>query len=99
MTLLYVSEHDSVLNHPITGLPVVSEPPLAFYTVASGAAGPAFTGNTRVLRINADSVFSYRIGTGLAAGAATTSSPRISANETRIVGVNPGDNIAAVTNT
>lgn len=99
MTLLYVSEHDSVFQHSQSGMLIPSWPPLATYTVASGSAGPAFNNATRFIRINADSVFSFRIGPSLSAGSALTSDPRISANQTELANVTPGHNIAAVTNT
>lgn len=99
MTLLYISEHESVFKHPESGMAIPSWPPLATYTVASGAAGPAFNNATRFIRINADSVFSFRIGPNQQAGSATTTDPRISANASELAGVIPTHNIAAITNT
>ena len=102
MAKLYITELRAPFNAPGTAAPVCSWPPEAEQTLAIGAAvvSAAFGNNTRMLRLQADAVCSFVIGTGLPAAAATTANARIPANvPPEYVAVKPGDVIAIISNT
>lgn len=55
-----------------------------------------FSGSTRLIRITADGIISYTIGT---APTATTSHRRLASGQVEYVGVKPGHKISIVANT
>lgn len=64
------------------------------YTTTTQSA--AFNGRTRFVRIHTDSICSYSFGSN---PTATTSTPRMAANQTEYFGVQAADKVAFVTNT
>jgi len=89
MAVLYISEYvtqpwDGVANTIPAGL----EPALVTQTVAIGAEAKsaAFNARTRFVRVHTDAICSVLFG---ANPTATTSSPRMAANQTEFFGVDP----------
>ncbi len=68
------------------------------YMTSSGSSqqSPAFGGTTRYIQFHTDGIISIAIGPDPIADVLYD---RIAANETRFVGVNPGDKLALITNT
>ncbi len=75
-------------------------PPIAkqAFITSSGTTqqSAAFTGATRYIQFHTDGICSIAIGTN---PIADVNYDRVAANETRFVGVNPGDKLAVITNT
>ncbi len=101
MAKLYVAEF-AHLPLDDRGRPVMAPPmpPLAETTVAIGMTSTqsanVFSSVTRYAQIHTDAICSIAFGTN---PTATTANQRLASNETRFVGVNPGDLIAVIANT
>lgn len=97
MATLYVSEHGGL---GIQGAQVMSHPPLASQTVASGgtsaAVTNAFKDDTRLIRVHTDAICSIAIGPS---PTAVTTAMRMAAGQTEYFGVMPGHKIAVISNT
>lgn len=77
-----------------------AEPPLAEQTVAIGAGSTAsspFNKRTFLIRVHTDSICSVAISQS--SPTATTTSRRMAANQTEYFGVQPGWQIAVISNT
>lgn len=100
MAVLYITEYASVGQ--INGsIPLAAEPANTSQTVAisgSSAASSAFAGTTAVIRIHTDAICSITLGT---APTATTSKPRMAANQTEYftVPVGAAYKVAVISNT
>jgi|SRR6185503_10131508 len=102
MTKAYIEEY-AYMQAPALGQafqmgtqPPVTTPQVVDYT-SGAAASSAFNASTRFIRVHVDSICSYRVST--AGTAATTSYPRMAANQTEYFAVQPGDKINFITNT
>jgi hypothetical protein len=103
---LYIAEFPTFSNDTTAGggLPFAKWPPLAFQALAfSGepANSNAFNQQTRVIRVHTDTICSLMIGPLTPAGTnqvPTASCPRLPANATEYIAVNPGDYISVVSN-
>lgn len=100
MAVLYISEYAVQGNSQGGGaLPIAAGPALATQTVAIGGASAqssAFNASTRYIRVHTDAICSVLIGKD---PTATTSSPRMAADQTEYFGVVGGDKIAVISNT
>jgi len=101
MATLYVCEYASLATpHSGGNIQVAQEPPNAEQTAAIGASSTpltnAFNVNTKFIRVHTDAICSIAIGSS---PTATTSKKRLAANATEYFGVEPGWNIAVITNT
>ena len=95
-SLLYISEYtQNVIDSPT----LVQEPATVIQQVnyAGGSTqSAAFRSDTRMVRLHTDSICSFLFGTN---PTATTTSPRMAANQTEYFKVNPGFKVAAIINT
>jgi hypothetical protein len=83
---LYVAEFSALAMGG--GAQVPQMPPLAEYTVASGARGAAFNAATRYVRVQPDGTSAMQVEFGLAGSAAVVAgSMRVAANATEYFGV------------
>lgn len=100
MTKLYIQEFDGVASTDNDGaIDTFPQPPVATQVVDyTGGATPsvAFNARTQFVEIHTDAICSILFG---ATPVATTSSPRMAANETRKYGVVAGQKVSAITNT
>lgn len=95
MATLYISEHSAGV---IAGTQCVAQPPSAEQTVAIGVSSVqsnAFGGDTKIIRVHADSACSIKIG---ADPTATASTARMAANQTEYFAVQTGHKIAVISN-
>lgn len=79
--------------------PIARAPGVARQTVAVGGSSTqssAFNAKTRYVRLHTDTICSVLFG---ANPTATTSSPRMAADQTEYFAVNPGDRVAVIANT
>lgn len=99
MTKLYISEYSSLADGFGGSLPqIVGEPAIAVQVVDySGgvASSAAFNARTRLIRIHTDAVCSVRFD----GSAATTSYPRMAADQTEYFGVGGGTTLSVIANT
>jgi hypothetical protein len=99
MATLYISEY-SILPQMSGGQPMIApEPSLTTQTVtpiSSSAQSAAFNAQTHYIAICCDGIFSYAVG---ANPTATTAKMRVPADQILFMAVQPGDKIAAITNT
>ena len=98
MATLFIEEF-SAGSAPGIPLPVGRQPAAATQTVSIGAVtaqSSAFGATTRFVRLHTDAVCSYAFG---ADPTATTSKPRMAANQTEYFAVEPGQKIAVIANT
>lgn len=99
MAKLYISEYSSLAGVPASGsVQVAGEPALAVQVVdfSGGAtASNAFNSKTRVIRVHTDAVCSVRFD----GSAATTSYPRMAADQTEYFGVGGGSTLSVIANT
>lgn len=102
MSTLYVAEYEKLLvdtNGNVVMAP--HEPPLAEQTITIGMStaklGNPFSSRTKFVQLSTDAICSVAFGnpSGLAA---TSSNQRLPANTIVFKGVNPGDSVAAITN-
>jgi hypothetical protein len=101
MAVLYVAEYETLLvdtNGNVVMAP--HEPPLAEQTISIGmssarATNP-FSTRTKFVQLSTDAICSVAFGGS--AVTATSSNQRLPANTIVFKGVNPGDFIAAITN-
>ena len=94
MASLYVTEYATLG----AGQVVAESPPVAIQKVSyTGTAGTssAFNARTRYIRVHTDGICSFAIGTSITA---TTSYPRMAADQTEYFAVTPGHTISAITN-
>lgn len=100
MAKCYVSEYSRCTYDSTAHTTFPEGPPLAQYVLDTAGAhlSPTFQAETRFLRLSADGVVSYAIGT---APTATTSNERLPANWIEYVGVvrNSGQKIDVIANT
>lgn len=98
MANLYISEH-AVLGGTQGGTaPIAAQPPIAVQKVdfsGGAAASSAFNAQTRFVRLHTDAICSVRFD----GSAATTSYPRMAADQTEYFGVQPGSTLSVISNT
>lgn len=100
MATLYISEYTAA-SFFLSGkeLQVTQEPPTAEQTVSisgTSAQSSAFGASTRIIRVHTDAICSILVGSN---PTATTAKKRLPADWTEYFAVQPGDKIAAITNT
>lgn len=99
MATLFISEHTA---GALAGTQAAAWPMLAKQTVPIGAATKSepFGESTRLIRINVDAACSFEVGPDSVDKPLSVdlTSPRLSANQTEYLIVNPGDRIAVITN-
>ena len=98
MATLYIEEF-SAGNAPGVPLPVGRQPAATTQTVSIGgvsAQSAAFGSTTRFVRLHTDAICSYLFGSN---PTATTSKPRMAANQTEYFAVEPGAKVAVISNT
>ena len=98
MSTLYISEFANMAGIGSRFVRVAPMAPLAEQTVAIGGSSTqsnAFSANTQVIRVAADSVCSIKIGANPTATATTL---RIPSNVTEYFAVQPGQKLAVITN-
>jgi hypothetical protein len=102
MSTLYVAEYEKLLvdsNGNVVMAP--HEPPLAEQTISIGVSSAKatnpFSSRTKFVQLSTDVVCSVAFGNP-ANLAATSSNQRLGANAIVFKGVNPGDSVAAITN-
>lgn len=99
MATFYIAEYDR-LGVDYRGLVQAGqEPAIATQTVAIGGTSTqsaAFNARTKFIRVHCDAICSVSFGTS---PTATTSTPRLAANQTEFFGVVPGHKVAVITNT
>ena len=96
---VYITEYAESGTIGGQGTPVGREPAITTQTrTTSGASAQssAFNSATRLVRVHTDAICSVLIGVN---PTATTSSPRLAANQTEYFQVTPGHVLAAITNT
>lgn len=106
MASLYVTEYPQIGRQQGAGVPVAFVPtagPIAEQKLAIGVgslAGAAFNSNTRIVRLHTDAICSVRFGP-VATVTATSSDPRMAANQTEYYAVQPDGTltVAVITNT
>lgn len=99
MSVLYVSEYAYMPQQQGVLYQIGAEPAIAeqhFTVSGTSAQSAAFNANTRFVRIHTDGIVSLLFG---ANPTAVTTAKRLAANQTEFFGVNPGDKVAAITNT
>jgi len=99
MATLYVTEYQGLSTAYNDTAQAVPGTPVAIQTVAiSGAAASSapFNANTTLVRLHTDSICSFTMGS---APVATTSCPRMAANQTEYFGVRPGQTVSVIANT
>lgn len=108
MATIYISEFLNLTFLPNAGGQIVPMPPDAEQTVGiggghaesqpfgSGAKASLLSPSaTMVIRVNCDAVCSIAIGSS---PTATTTTMRLSANQTEYFGVHPGDKLSVISN-
>lgn len=100
MATVYITEFsESGFGQVARGLPIASLPAITTQTrTVSGtsAQSSAFNAKTKVIRVHTDAICSILVG---ADPTATTSNMRLPADHTEYFAVQPGDKLAAITNT
>lgn len=98
MATLYIAEFSSIASVGSTAPQIVALPPLAEQAVAIGAvtASNPFSGGTRVIRLNADSACSIKVGP--AGTTAATTNTRLSPNVPEYFGVAAGNILSVIAN-
>ena len=101
MAVLYISEYANLQFEGSSGrgLAMGSEPSNTEQTVAisgSSTQSSAFQNNTRFVRLHTDAICSVMFGSN---PTSTTSKKRLAANQTEYFAVQPGQNVAVITNT
>lgn len=98
MATLYIAEYSMLPQMSGGKAQIAPEPAIATQAVtySTTAASAAFNAQTRYIAITSPGIFSYTVA---AAPVATTSHFRIPADQIIFMAVQPGDKIAAVTNT
>lgn len=99
MAVLYIEEFAQPGVGIAQGMSAGKQPSNAVQTVAisgSHAESNAFKNNTHLIRVHTDAICSYAIGTS---PTATSSYPRMAANQTEYFEVNPGDKLSVISNT
>ena len=99
MGIAYIEEYER-LGVDADGRPTqipkqgaITNQKISYSTTTQSAA---FSGRTRFVRIHTDSICSYLFGSN---PTATTSTPRMAANQTEYFAVQPSDKVAFITNT
>jgi hypothetical protein len=100
MATLYISEHASLAQDTTAGnAQIVKQPALTTQTVVIQSGTPlqsaAFGAATRIVRVAVDVVACVLVGP-VNNTHATTSSPRMAANQTEYFAVNPGDQLSVI---
>lgn len=98
MATLFIAEYATLPQVSGGKLMIAPEPAIATQAVTYSTTAPsaAFNAQTRYIAITSPGIFSYTVA---AAPTATTSHFRIAADQIIYLAVQPGDKIAAVTNT
>ena len=98
MATLFINEYSQLPAVSGASIQIAPEPAVATQAVtySTTTASAAFNGATRYIAITSPGIFSYSVGP---APTATTSNFRIPADAILYLAVQPGDKIAAVTNT
>jgi hypothetical protein len=106
MGVLYIEEYSGLGDMNVATSPfrrangeIAQQPSLRSQTVtySTSTASVAFGAGTYLVRLHTDSICSYQFG--LTSPTATTSTPRMAANQTEYFAVQPGMFVAAITNT
>lgn len=93
MATLYISEYT---QNTIDSPNVAQEPSTATQTIAVGAGSvqsTVFRNDTKMVRLHTDTIACYAFGTN---PTATTSSPRMAANQTEYFKINPAFKVAII---
>lgn len=96
---VYIAEFESLPNIAGGQPQIASLPPLTEQTRSvsgTSAQSSAFSAKTRFIQVHTDSICSIAVG---ASPTATTSNMRLPADATFYFAVQPGDKLAAITNT
>lgn len=96
MAVCYIWEYSEIVSRG--GVPIGKAPGILQQTVAiaGGSAQSAkFNAATNYIRVHVDAICSINIGTN---PTATTSTARLAQNQTEYFGVNPGDQLAVISN-
>ena len=94
MSKLYITEFAGLLPSGIPAGPALAEQtPVTIGSAANQSA--SFGVNTRAVRLHTDAICSYSCG----GAAASTSSPRLTSNQTEYVSVVPGGSLSVIVNT
>lgn len=99
MATLYIAEYKTIPNIDGHLAQLAPEPAVTTQTVSvsgTSARSAAFNAQTNFIGITCDGIFSYTVG---GTPTATTSHFRIPADQILFLVVQPGDKIAAITNT
>lgn len=101
MALLYVSEYPGTGYDHGGGVAVANTPAITTQVVVNTGAttqSAAFNANTRLVRLETDSICSFKFGTN---PTATTADPRMAANQTEYFAIQPGGGmkVAVIVNT
>ena len=100
MAVVYIEEFpESPVGKNGQIIPAGRQPSLATQVVSitvGSLQSAAFNAKTKFIRMHADSVCSYLFGSN---PTATTTTPRMAANQTEYFAVNAGDKVAVISNT
>ena len=99
MAVLYITEYELLAVTANGNVPVGKEPAIATQALTytgTSAASAAFNSRTKFVRLHTDGICSIIFA---ADPTATTSNPRMGANQTEYFGVDAGDKVAAIVNT
>lgn len=96
MATLYITEYATTGWTSAKGLPCGQEPAVATQAIAIPGTSATFQINTKFVRLHTDNTCSVLFG---ANPTATTSSPRMVAQQTEYFGVVGGQKVAVVANT
>lgn len=91
MTLLYITEYPGTGYDHGGGVAVANTPAITTQIVnntGGSAQSAAFNANTRLVRLETDSICSFLFGTN---PTATTADPRMAANQTEYFTIQPGN--------
>ena len=97
MAKLYISEFSVLASGQGGVAQAAAQPPLAVQVVdfsGGAAASSAFSAQTRFVRIHTDAVCSVRFD----GSTATTSYPRMAADQTEYFGVQPASKLSVISN-
>ena len=97
---IYVAEFSQAFVDTSGAIQMATVPPLAEYTVASGATSAAFNAATRYIRVNVDSGFTSPAAAQIEIGASPSivaGSMRLAINQTEYFRVQAGYKIACGT--
>jgi|SRR5215831_18549384 len=101
MATLFITEYQTAASDQGRALPLGHGFPVAKQVLGVGGVATQsqpFSKYTHFVRLHADTICSYLVGTAASPPTATTSDARMAANQTEYFGVDPGMLISVIAN-